>query len=196
MTVPDSTMRAAILTGPGRIEMHEIPRPFPKADEALIRVESCGVCASNVAPFEGRPWFSYPFEPGAPGHEACGRIETLGQSVTGWRIGDRVVFLSSHGFAEYDVAKTAAMIAWPPQFDCEQIPAEPIGCVMNILRRSEIKPGMTVAVVGIGFLGTLLIQLAKQGEPKCWRSAGGHLPWSSRGKPERKNRSVSRTRRR
>jgi NADPH2:quinone reductase len=45
--------------------------------------------------------------------------------------------------------------------DRDQIPAEPIGCVMNILRRSEIKPGMTVAVVGIGFLGTLLIQLAR-----------------------------------
>jgi hypothetical protein len=43
MMIPDSTMRAAVLTGPGRIEMHEILRPFPKIDEALIRVESCGV---------------------------------------------------------------------------------------------------------------------------------------------------------
>jgi threonine dehydrogenase-like Zn-dependent dehydrogenase len=161
MMIPDSTMRAAVLTGPGRIEIHDIPRPFPKVDEALICVESCGVCASNVAPFEGRPWFSYPFQPGAPGHEATGRIEALGQSITGWRVGDRVAFLSHHGFAEYDVAKTAAMVAWPAQFDREQIPAEPIGCVMNILRRSEIEPGMTVAVVGIGFLVTLLIQLAR-----------------------------------
>src|SRR5689334_16337481 len=84
----------------------------------------------------------------------------LGPSVTGWRPGDRVAFLSNHGFAEYDVANTDALVALPPQFDDEQIPAEPIGCVMNIFRRAEIKPGMTVAVVGIGLLGTLLIQLA------------------------------------
>jgi threonine dehydrogenase-like Zn-dependent dehydrogenase len=153
-------MRAAILTHPETIEIREIPRPVPQADEVQIRVESCGVCASNVAPFEGRPWFSYPFEPGAPGHEACGRIELLGRSVSGWQAGDRVAFLSNHGFAEYDVAKVEAIAALPPQFDEEQIPAEPIGCVMNIFRRSEIKPGMTAAVVGIGFLGTLLIQLA------------------------------------
>jgi threonine dehydrogenase-like Zn-dependent dehydrogenase len=154
-------MRAAVLTGPGRIEIHEIQRPIPKINEVLIQVESCGVCASNVAPFEGRPWFSYPFEPGALGHEACGRIEALGPSVSGWQVGDRIAFLTGHGFAEYDLAKTSALVALPSQFDGEQIPVEPIGCVMNILRRSEINPGMTVAVVGIGFLGTLLIQIAK-----------------------------------
>jgi threonine dehydrogenase-like Zn-dependent dehydrogenase len=154
-------MRAAVLTGPGRIEIHEIHRPIPQANEVLIQVESCGVCSSNVAPFEGRQWFSYPFEPGAPGHEACGRIEALGPNVSGWQVGDRVAFLSGHGFAEYDLARTSALVALPSQFDGEQIPAEPIGCVMNILRRSEIKPGITVAVVGIGFLGALLVQLVK-----------------------------------
>jgi threonine dehydrogenase-like Zn-dependent dehydrogenase len=154
-------MRAAVLTRPGRIEIHEINRPIPQANEVLIQVESCGVCSSNVAPFEGRPWFSYPFEPGAPGHEACGHIEALGPSVSGWQVGDRVAFLSGHGFAEYDLARTSALVALPAQFAGEQIPAEPIGCVMNILRRSEIMPGITVAVVGIGFLGALLIQLAK-----------------------------------
>jgi threonine dehydrogenase-like Zn-dependent dehydrogenase len=154
-------MRAAVLTGPGRIEIHEIQRPIPQTNELLIQVESCGVCASNVAPFEGRPWFSYPFEAGAPGHEACGRIGALGASKSGWQVGDRVAFLTGHGFAEYALAKTSALVALPSQFDGERIPAEPLGCVMNILRRSEIKPGMTVAVVGIGFLGTLLIQLAK-----------------------------------
>jgi threonine dehydrogenase-like Zn-dependent dehydrogenase len=154
-------MRAAVLTAPGKIEIHEIQRPIPQANQVLIRVESCGVCASNVAPFEGRPWFSYPFESGAPGHEACGRIEALGPKVSEWQIGERVAFLSGHGFAEYELARTSALVPLPSQFDGEQIPAEPIGCVMNIVRRSEIHPGMTVAVVGTGFMGTLLIQLAK-----------------------------------
>jgi threonine dehydrogenase-like Zn-dependent dehydrogenase len=153
-------MRAAVLVEPGKIEIREVERPFPEENEVLIRVESCGVCASNVAPFEGRPWYSYPFEPGAPGHEACGRVELLGPSVTGWQVGNRVAFLSGHGFAEYDVAKANAIFALPTEFERDQIPVEPIGCVMNIFRRSGIEPGMTVAVVGIGFLGTLLIQLA------------------------------------
>jgi threonine dehydrogenase-like Zn-dependent dehydrogenase len=154
-------MRAAVLIDPGRIEIHEIQRPIPQSDEVLVRVESCGVCSSNVAPYEGRSWFSYPFAPGAPGHEACGLIEALGPSVSGWQVGDRVAFLSGRSFAEYSLAKTSALVALPSEFSGEQIPAEPIGCVMNIWRRAEIKPGMTVAVVGVGFLGTLLIQLAK-----------------------------------
>jgi threonine dehydrogenase-like Zn-dependent dehydrogenase len=156
----NESMRAAVLVEPGKIEIREVKRPNPEGNEVLIRVESCGVCASNVAPFEGRPWYSYPFEPGAPGHEACGRIVALGKSVTGWQLGNRIAFLSGHGFAEYDVAKTDTIVALPPEFDRDQVPAEPMGCVMNIFRRSEIQPGMTVAVVGIGFLGTLLIQLA------------------------------------
>jgi threonine dehydrogenase-like Zn-dependent dehydrogenase len=154
-------MRAAVLQSPGRIEIQEIDLPIPRPDQVRIRIESCGVCASNVAPFEGRQWFTYPFEPGAPGHETCGRVEALGSAVARWQIGDRVTFLSGHGFAEYDVANGDALLPLPSEFDHQQIPIEPIGCVMNIFRRSEITPGMTVAVVGIGFLGALLIQLAR-----------------------------------
>ena len=39
-------------------------------------------------------------------------------------------------------------------------PGEPLGCAMNIFERSEIRAGQTVAILGIGFLGALLIQLA------------------------------------
>src|ERR1700730_19469029 len=113
-------MRAAVLTRPETIEIQEIPRPVPRDGEVQIRVESCGVCASNVAPFEGRPWYSYPFEPGAPGHEACGRVELLGPSVTGWQVGNRVAFLSGPGFAEYDVAKANAIFALPTEFERDQ----------------------------------------------------------------------------
>ncbi len=60
MTTPQPTMRAAVLATPGRIEIREVQRPLPQGNQVLVRVESCGVCASNVAPFEGRPWYSYP----------------------------------------------------------------------------------------------------------------------------------------
>src|SRR5690606_31859721 len=48
----------------------------------------------------------------------------------------------------------------PPQLDDAPLPGEPLGCVMNIFRRSVVEPGQTVAIVGAGFLGLLLTQLA------------------------------------
>ena len=44
----------------------------------------------------------------------------------------------------------------------QPFPGEPLGCAMNIFRRSEIAPGQTVAIVGIGFLGAILTRLASE----------------------------------
>jgi threonine dehydrogenase-like Zn-dependent dehydrogenase len=156
------TMRAAVLVSPGRMEIRETPRPQMGPAEMCVRVESCGVCSSNVPPFEGRPWFSYPFGPGCLGHEACGRIAAMGHEVTGWEIGQRVAFLSNHAFAEYDIAGAEAAVPLPAELDQEQVPGEPLGCTMNIFRRARIERGDVVAIVGIGFLGALLTQLASQ----------------------------------
>jgi len=154
-------MKAAVLVGPRAFEIREVPLPEPGAGEVRVRVESCGVCASNIPPYEGRPWFDYPMPPGALGHEACGRVDALGPEVEGkWEVGQRVAFLSQHGYAEYDVASERAMVALPPALDHQQIPGEPVACAINIFKRSGIKKGDLVAVVGVGFLGALLIQLA------------------------------------
>ncbi|MBV9010098.1 MAG: L-iditol 2-dehydrogenase, partial [Verrucomicrobia bacterium] len=64
-TAPAGTMRAAVLTQPRRFEIYEITIPEPRPNELLVRVQGCGICASNIPPFEGRPWFIYPMEPGA-----------------------------------------------------------------------------------------------------------------------------------
>jgi D-arabinose 1-dehydrogenase-like Zn-dependent alcohol dehydrogenase len=44
------TMRAAVLTGPGRVRMEEVAIPQPGAGQVRIRLEGCGVCASNLTP--------------------------------------------------------------------------------------------------------------------------------------------------
>ena len=98
-------MKAAVLAAPGKFEVQVIPAPSPNAGEVRIRLEGCGVCGSNLPPFEGRDWFSYPMQPGSPGHEGWGEIDALGAGVTGLRIGQRVAFLSSRAYAEYDVAQ-------------------------------------------------------------------------------------------
>ncbi|MFP5380515.1 MAG: zinc-binding dehydrogenase, partial [Vicinamibacteria bacterium] len=64
-------------------------------------------------------------------------------------------------FAEYDLAKAEAVVALPPQLNKVPFPGEPLGCAFNIFRRSDIRAGQTVAIVGIGFLGALLTQLAR-----------------------------------
>lgn len=151
--------RAAVISTPGRIDLAECEFREPKAGEARIQIEGCGVCASNLALWNGKPWFEYPLEPGAPGHEAWGRIDAVGEDVTDLVPGARVAILSSHGFAEYDFAGASEVVLLPAALDDVPIPAEPLGCAINIFKRSAIQPGDTVAIVGIGFLGTLLTQL-------------------------------------
>jgi len=153
-------MRAAIIAAPTRCEFIEVPVPEPGPGEVRVRLECCGVCASNLPPWEGRPWFRYPMEPGALGHEGCGRIDAIGTNVEGLRVGDRVAVLSQHAYAEYDLAPAEAVVALPSVLDATPFPGEPLGCAMNVFRRSGIWRGETVAIIGVGFLGALLTQLA------------------------------------
>lgn len=155
-----SSMRAAVITGPGRAEVREVPVPVPAAGEVRVKLEGCGVCGSNLALWEGRPWFEYPREAGAPGHEGWGVIDQLGPGVRGLRVGERVAILSYKAFAEFDVAPTSQVVRLPKPLQATPFPGEALGCVMNIFRRSAIAPGQTVAVIGAGFLGLLLTQLA------------------------------------
>jgi threonine dehydrogenase-like Zn-dependent dehydrogenase len=155
------TMKAAVIAAPGQIEIKEIPRPVPKRGEVLIKLEGSGVCASNIPIWQGRDWFSYPVAAGNPGHEGWGIIETLGPGVAGLSKGDRVAFLSNNAYAEFDIAKAEEVVVLPSYLDGKPFPGEALGCALNIFNRSDIKEGQTVAIVGAGFLGLLLIQLAK-----------------------------------
>jgi threonine dehydrogenase-like Zn-dependent dehydrogenase len=155
-----TTTRAAVLTAPGRVELTEVALSEPAAGEVRIRLEGSGVCASNLPVWEGREWFQYPQEPGAPGHEGWGIVDAIGDGVTHVSAGDRVAALSYHAYAEHDLAKADAVIPLPAALADVPIPGEPLGCAMNIYRRAGIEPGQTVAIVGIGFLGALLTQLA------------------------------------
>jgi threonine dehydrogenase-like Zn-dependent dehydrogenase len=153
-------MRAVVLTGPGRIAIEEVPRPEPKPTQVRIRLEGCGVCASNLAPWAGPDWMQFPTEPGALGHEGWGTIDALGKGVTGHAIGERVAALSYKAYAEYDLADADAVVRLPDSLAEQPFPGEPLGCAMNIFRRSEIEAGQTVAIVGIGFLGAIQTRLA------------------------------------
>jgi len=152
-------MTAVRVEAPRTARAVAAPTPEPAAGEVLVRVEGCGVCGSSRPLWEGRPWFEYPLEPGAPGHEGWGTIEAVGEGVGGLSPGERVAFVSYHAFAELDVAEARACVPLPDALDGRPFPGEALGCAVNVLRRSDVRPGQRVAIVGIGFLGAALVQL-------------------------------------
>jgi NADPH:quinone reductase len=167
-----ATMRAAVLESPTAFAVRDVKAPRLGAGQAIIRLEGCGVCGSNLAPWEGRPWFKYPIDAGAPGHEGWGHVEEVGEEVRSVRPGDRVAFLSQRAFGELDLADESAIVPLPTSLKDAPFPGEAIGCAVNVFRRSQIKKGDSVAVVGAGFLGSLIIGLAA--------STGAHVVAISR----------------
>jgi len=155
-----SMMQAAVLAGPGEIRIDTIALPEPAPDDIRIRLEGCGVCASNLEPWAGQEWMTYPGDPGGLGHEGWGTVDAVGTNVTDLVIGDRIAALSFRSFAEYDIANADSVVKLPPELAGKPFPGEPLGCAMNIFHRSDIHPGQTVAIVGVGFLGAILTRLA------------------------------------
>ncbi|SMF73069.1 Threonine dehydrogenase [Xaviernesmea oryzae] len=157
---PAGLMKAAVIAGPGRIRLESLPLPEPGPGEVRIRLEGCGVCASNLVPWAGPEWMKFPTEPGGLGHEGWGRVDAVGPDVDGVAIGDRVAALSYHAYATHDIAPSGMVVRLPEALDGQPFPGEPLGCAMNIFERADIQAGQIVAVIGIGFLGALLTQLA------------------------------------
>ncbi|HEX2082635.1 MAG TPA: alcohol dehydrogenase catalytic domain-containing protein, partial [Xanthomonadaceae bacterium] len=155
-----ASMRAAVLNGARDFRIERRAMPPLQRGHVRIAVEGCGVCASSLPLWSGRPWFSYPQPPGTPGHEGWGAIVDAADDVEGWRVGERVVFLSDRAFAEQDVTCADAIARIPACAGDRPLPGEPLACSMNVLRRADIQAGMDVAVVGVGFIGALLVQLA------------------------------------
>ncbi len=159
-------VRAAILQAPQSIRVDDVALPPVGAGQVRIRLEGCGICGSNLPPWEGREWFSYPFPAGAPGHEGWGCIDAVGEGVENLRAGERVAALSYNAFAEMDVTDARQVVVLPESLAGQPFPGEALGCAMNIYRRCAMTPGETVAVVGVGFMGALLVQLAARAGAK------------------------------
>jgi propanol-preferring alcohol dehydrogenase len=162
----------------------------PAAGEALVRMEACGVCHSDlfVASLE-----KLAIAPLTLGHEGIGRIAALGAGVTGWSVGDRVgmTFLATtcgvcelcrsgeerfcakqtnFGFnlqgalAEYAVAPAAGLVRVPADLDAAAL--APMCCAgwtaFGAVREAGLEAGQTVALFGFGGLGHLALQAARR----------------------------------
>lgn len=76
-------MKAAVFLGNRRFTVTEDRDSEPGAGEVLVRLEGCGVSASTLPMWQGRPWFDYPLDAGSPGHEL--RAAALAQGAVATR---------------------------------------------------------------------------------------------------------------
>lgn len=83
--LPD-TMQAAVYRGKGTVRVERIPVPRPGPGEVLVRVDTCGVCATDLKKIE----HDLLPPPRVFGHETAGTVAALGPGVRRWRVGDRV----------------------------------------------------------------------------------------------------------
>jgi threonine dehydrogenase-like Zn-dependent dehydrogenase len=105
--------------------------------------------------------------PGSLGHEAWGTIEAVGDGVHSRLTGEHVATLSTQAYAECVNCPVEDTAVLPEPLTHDAFPGEPLACTMNIIDRSDIRPGQHVAVIGIGFLGALLTRMAA--------TAGAHV---------------------
>ena len=91
-----SAVRAVALAGPRRLERTSLPYPDLSGDGAVLRIEACGVCGSDIPPYETGTIDGVDSgkQPVILGHEMVGRIEAIGPLAArrwGVTVGDRVV---------------------------------------------------------------------------------------------------------
>jgi len=86
-------LKALVLSEYEHLELLEVAKPQPAADELLIRIRACGICGSDVHGFDGSTGRRLP--PIVMGHEAAGVVEEIGSAVTAFQPGDRVTFDST-----------------------------------------------------------------------------------------------------
>ena len=172
-------MRYIEMNGAGAPEVMRIatgPRPEPKADEILIRVQATGVNRPDIAQRQG----SYPPPPGASpilGLECAGEVASVGSAVTGWAVGDKVCALANGGaYAEYCTAPAAQCLPWPKGYDALRAAALPetfFTVWANLFQAGRLKSGEKALIHGgTSGIGVTAIQLAKEFGATVYATAG------------------------
>ena len=179
-------MKTAWLLRPETVAVHDDPEPRPGPGEVMLRTELAGICGTDVSFYLGHRVVPYPF---VLGHEVIGRVAALGDGVTKFMIGQRVLVepnypclscrlcLSGRGavcaqkgspgvnlpgcFSEYFNAPAEFVWLLPDAISGQDAATiEPLAVSLHGFNRSGAKAGDTVAVLGCGVVGLLLIHSA------------------------------------
>lgn len=185
-----ATMQAAVLYGKQDVRIEAVPVPQIGPGELLVQVRSALTCGTDVKVFR-RGYHARMIQPPALfGHELAGDIVAVGENVSGFRVGERVVAANSApcgqcffclknqpnlcddllfnngAYAEYIripariVEKNTYVI--PDHLDYKDAAlAEPLACAVRGLDETGVQAGDTLAVLGLGPIGLMLVRLAK-----------------------------------
>ena len=183
-------MKAVMYYGPENIKYEDVPTPCPQAGELLVRVKSALTCGTDVKTFRrGHPVLIKKI-PSGFGHEFSGIVEEVGEGVTKFKKGDRVVSANSApcgecffckkgqfnlcenlnllngAYAEYIiipariVEKNTLLLPDNLSFD-KAVFTEPLANVVHGVERTKIQAGDKVGILGLGPIGLMFARLAK-----------------------------------
>lgn len=183
-------MKAVRFYAPGDIRYETTDIKDPKPNEVRVKIEAALTCGTDLKTFRRGHPVLIKHVPSGFGHEFSGVIETVGKNVTDFKVGDRVVAANSapcgkcyfckHGeynlcenleflngaYAEYInvperiVNKNLIKISDKMTFEQAAF-CEPLSNVVHGIEKTDIKPGQTVGIVGIGTIGLMFCRLAK-----------------------------------
>lgn len=181
-------MLQQIMTAPGTIEFKEVPVPEIKDNEVLVRIKRIGICGSDIHVYHGKhPFTKYPI---TQGHEVSGQIAALGASVQGLHVGQKVTIepqvvcgrcypcrhgkynlceeLKVMGFqttgtaSEFFAVSAEKITPLPDTMTYDQgAMIEPLAVTVHAARRFPDIEGSSVAILGCGPIGILLMQTCK-----------------------------------
>jgi NADPH:quinone reductase len=151
--------------GPGTLELTDLPMPEPQKGELRVRVLACAINYPDVLIIEDKYQFKPP-RPFAPGSEISGEVEAIGEGVSGWAVGDRLIAIgSSGGLAERMIVPARAAIPIPKEAD----PIEGAALIFTygttihaLVDRAGLKAGETLLILGAaGGIGLSAIEIGK-----------------------------------
>lgn len=181
-------MRAVVYESPRNFQITEIPLPVPGRGELRLKVIQVGVCGTDLHLHEGEFQAKFPL---IPGHEVVGVVDSLGEGVDRFTVGEQVtvnpnvhcgrcdyclagrLILCSNAtglgtnspgfFAEYAVVPADLVFSVEGLALDTAVFAEPASCAMHGLETLAVRPGSSALVFGAGPTGLLLAQLIASG---------------------------------
>ena len=183
-------MKAIQFYAPEDIRYEEVPIQEPKKGEVLVKIMAALTCGTDVKTFRRGHPVLIKSVPSGFGHEFSGIVEKLGEGVTNFKIGDRVVAANSApcgecffckkgqynlcenlqflngAYAEYITVPARIveknMIKIPDDLSFEEAAfTEPLANVVHGAERTDIKVGQSVGIIGIGPIGLMFAKYAK-----------------------------------
>lgn len=178
-------MRAAVLKGPRKIIVEEVPTPEPGPSEVLIKMKYCGICGSDLHFYESPHTL-----PGSiMGHEWAGEVVEIGTMVSHWSVGDRVwpgtmetpgwdwkpeygwnrelltqysTVTSMGGYGEYATLHERAVVSIPDEVsDIDACMADQAATALGGIRSSKLQIGESVFIIGAGPIGLWALRCAQ-----------------------------------